>query len=252
MEEVFKPVVGYEEYYEVSNLGNVYSIDRSIITKIGFPEKRKRRKMKFLYTRQGYLCIGLSKKNISKRVLVHRMVAMAFIPNPENKPQVNHKDLDKTNNKLDNLEWNTALENNKHAQLNRANYFGERHCKSKVNNEIVKEMRYVYRSQLYSMPELAFVYGLSTVSARQIIVGNTWKNVDYPVQSYREVDKKKLSTKLKERLAELNITQKQLANIIGHCRADVCRAVSGKSAGLNISIKLAAWLKINYKDLLVD
>jgi hypothetical protein len=82
MEEVFKPVVGYEEYYEVSNLGNVYSIDRSIITKIGFPEKRKRRKMKFLYTRQGYLCIGLSKNNISKRVLVHRMVAMAFIPNP--------------------------------------------------------------------------------------------------------------------------------------------------------------------------
>ena len=251
MEEVWKPVVGYEGYYEVSNLGNVRSLDRANITKKGHIERRKGRVMSKINS-HGYLRASLKKDNIPKFILIHRLVAEAFIPNPENKPQVNHKDLNKANNRVDNLEWNTALENNKHAQLNRANYFGERHCKSKVNNEIVKEMRYVYRSQLYSMPELAFIYGVSTFAARQIIAGYTWKNVDYPVQLYKEVDKKKLSSKLKERLAELNITQRQLANTIGYCCSDVCRAVSGKSAGLNISIKLAAWLKINYKDLVVD
>jgi hypothetical protein len=252
MEEVFKPVVGYEGYYEVSNFGNVYSVDREILTIRGFFEKRKRRKMNFMYAKAGYVCVCLSRDNKNNRTFVHRLVAMAFIPNPENKPQVNHKDLNKANNRVDNLEWNTALENNKHAQLNKANSFGESHYRAKLTEEIVKEIRYIYRSQLYSFADLAAIYGVSAHTMRSLIIGKIWRNVDYPTQSYREVNREKLSAELKKKLIELNITQTQLAETIGSCRADICRAVSGNMAGLNISIKLAAWLKINYKELLVD
>jgi plasmid maintenance system antidote protein VapI len=252
MEEVFKPVVGYEGYYEVSNFGNVYSVNREIYTKRGRIERRSRRQMKFVYGKFGYVCVNLSKNNKGHRVLVHRIVAKAFIPNPDNKPQVNHKDLNKANNCVDNLEWNTALENNKHAQLNKANSFGESHYRAKLTEEIIKEIRYIYRSQLYSFADLAAIYGVSAYTIRSLIIGKIWRNVDYPTQSYREVNREKLSAELKKKLIELNITQKQLAETIGSCRADICRAVSGNMAGLNISIKLAAWLKINYKELLVD
>ena len=98
--EIWKPVPGYEEYYEVSNLGRVIRLkDEKII--------------------QGYLNeyrrIYLHTDNEEKDLAIHRIVAMAFIPNPENKPFVNHIDGNKLNNRADNLEWVTASENMKHA-----------------------------------------------------------------------------------------------------------------------------------------
>lgn len=92
MEEIWKDVVHYEGLYEVSNTGKVRN-------------KKSGRIMAQIKTNRGYLRVHLSKFGNLKNELVHRLVAMAFIENPNNYPQVNHKDENKANNNVDNLEW---------------------------------------------------------------------------------------------------------------------------------------------------
>lgn len=94
MEEVWKDIPNYEKYYQVSNLGRIKSIRNNKILSL-----RK--------DYRGYLDILLSVNGIKKRYKVHRLVGMAFIPNPDNLPQINHKDENKENNNVLNLEWCT-------------------------------------------------------------------------------------------------------------------------------------------------
>jgi len=115
MEEIWKAVLGYEGYYEISNWGNVKSINRTIITSIGHKNKLKSKLLKYCIDKGGYFNVGLSKNNKTKRYLVHNLEAKTFIPNPENKPTVNHIDGIKTNNYIDNLEWATISEQAIHA-----------------------------------------------------------------------------------------------------------------------------------------
>lgn len=101
MKEVWKDIEDYEGLYQVSNLGRVKRVESDRVLK------------KFKYT-GGYLKVTLSKNGVKSNHKIHRLVAQAFIPNPDNKPQVNHIDEDKTNNRVDNLEWSTATENANH------------------------------------------------------------------------------------------------------------------------------------------
>lgn len=108
--EIWKPIMGYEGYYEVSNLGRIKSLSRVVQSKHGGTYPVGGRIMVGTPTNL-YLCITLCRSGEQKRVGIHRLVAQAFIPNPENKRTVNHKDFDKSNNHVDNLEWATYQEN---------------------------------------------------------------------------------------------------------------------------------------------
>ena len=100
--EIWRTVLGYEGLYKVSNRGAVYSMTTD--------------KLRKLHVREGYKYVRLSKDGKEKSVPVHRLVAKAFIPNPENLATVNHKDFDKTNNDVRNLEWMSNLDNIMHAK----------------------------------------------------------------------------------------------------------------------------------------
>lgn len=113
MTEIWKSVKGYEELYEVSNLGNVRSLDRVIKSRHNGTTIRKGRVLiPFYEEKKGYYQVRLSKNGKNKTFRIHRLVALAFLENPFNCTDVNHKDEVKTNNKVDNLEWCTRKYNN--------------------------------------------------------------------------------------------------------------------------------------------
>ncbi len=131
--EEYRGVVGYEDIFKVSNKGSVFSI-------------RTNRLLKTVKNKKGYLTIstkigGRHGKNVCLKV--HRIVAEAFIKNPEKKKQVNHKDCDKTNNCVENLEWSTAKENVLHAISNgRCTYhIGEDNKSSKLTKDDILKIR---------------------------------------------------------------------------------------------------------------
>ena len=112
MIEEWRPIEGYEGLYEVSNTGQVRSLDRYVKNGHSSYRLQKGRVLSPTKDRYGYLFVILTCNGKHKMFLVHRLVAQAFILNPDNLPQVNHKDEDKTNNRVDNLEWCDAKYNN--------------------------------------------------------------------------------------------------------------------------------------------
>ena len=102
--EVWKPIKGYEGLYEISNFGRVKSYRNG-----------GEMFMRQILDKDGYLIIGLKRDGHSKLMKVHRLVGMAFIPNPENKPHINHIDYNRSNNHVENLEWVTPKENTAHS-----------------------------------------------------------------------------------------------------------------------------------------
>lgn len=117
MEEIWKDVPGYEGYYQVSNLGKVRSVDREFVNSIGrhcilkgMPIAPRIEK--------GYYRLGLGKHQEKKMFNVHRLVALAFIPNPSNYNTVNHINGNKTDNRAENLEWCSIKQNVVHAFQN--------------------------------------------------------------------------------------------------------------------------------------
>ena len=110
--EIWKDIQGYEGLYKISSLGRVKSTSPGLKFVKGSPSEMI---LKQSLSSSGYLHVQLYKNHTASTVLVHKLVALAFLDNPENKPEVNHIDSDRTNNKVSNLEWATKSENMKHS-----------------------------------------------------------------------------------------------------------------------------------------
>ena len=138
MKEIFKDIKNYEGLYQVSNLGRVYSIRNNKILK---PKLNK----------CGYLSVNLKYKGSHVTKSIHRLVAEAFIPNPNDFPQVNHKDEDKTNNCVDNLEWCTAKYNINYGTCRErtAQHFRKPVLMFDLNNNFIKEFNSVAEASSY-------------------------------------------------------------------------------------------------------
>lgn len=113
--EKWKTIPDTQKRYEVSNFGRVRSVERMIIYSTGRKHYHYSKYIKLRFDAYGYLMFNIRNKGKQQCFKVHRLVALLFIPNKYGKKEVNHKDGDKTNNRVDNLEWVTSSENKKHA-----------------------------------------------------------------------------------------------------------------------------------------
>lgn len=111
MKEIWKDIIGYEGYYQVSNLGNIKSLDRDIQYSDGKVVHYYGKEIHGFIKNSGYITVDLYKNNKRKKFSVHRLVAEAFVENPLNKFEVNHINENKLDNRAENLEWCTSSEN---------------------------------------------------------------------------------------------------------------------------------------------
>lgn len=167
---IWKDVEGFEGLYKISNEGVLFSIPRFGV-KGGVVKPYK--------TTNGYYGYHLSENGKLHRTSVHRLLAKHFIPNPENKPCVNHIDGNRVNNSLENLEWVTYKENTHHAiKAGRINMSGENNPQARLTDIEVSEMRDLYKHKIYNQSELAKLYGTSSATANRIVLNKTRKVVD--------------------------------------------------------------------------
>lgn len=180
MKEVWKPIKGYEGLYEISNLGNVKALQRTITQNSRWGKIKRRFDEKILNPplSYGYPRVSLWKHSKAINYVVHRLVAMHFIPNPKNKPVVNHKDGVKTNNHVSNLEWCTDLENMSHAiKTGLVNNVGVKHPSSKLTRKEVLEIRAAYNLGCFSKTEIAESYNVTCSNILCIIKRRSWKHI---------------------------------------------------------------------------
>ena len=177
--EVWKDVAGYEGVYQVSNLGRVRSVDRLVQYSDGrkYTYKGKMIKLAENKNRGGYLYVRLSHNQRKVLKSLHRLVAETFIENSGNKPEVNHIDGDKGNNKVSNLEWVTSKENSEHAVKNGLIPSGQDSYQAAFSNNQVRDMRKQYKGG-FRLTDLAEKFGVNPSTMHSILNYRTYKNVE--------------------------------------------------------------------------
>ena len=166
MEETWKPVPGYEEWYEVSNLGRVrshYSKEPKVIVQY--------------MSSNGYMQVSLCKEHIHKTTAVHRIVAAAFLPKDPEKTQVDHVNGVKTDNRACNLEWVTPKENTIRSVVIGLKPVGEKHRMSKLKEHDIMDIRYLYNQGAYSQKALGTMFGVSKSVIGMIVHNKSWRHV---------------------------------------------------------------------------
>ena len=166
--EIWKDIEDFEGYYQISNLGNVKSLQRLAKNKDGH-RIVKERILRQTKAGAGYLTVMLSKKQIAQRKIIHRLIALYFIPNPQNKPCINHIDGNKLNNCINNLEWCTYLENNIHAYKNGL-------IPTKITQTEANQIRQLYLTGEYIQSEIGEMFDLTQGTVGKIVRNELWIN----------------------------------------------------------------------------
>lgn len=164
---LYKSVVGFEKYYLVSPSGKVFSM--------------RSQKMLSSFVSSGYEQVELNVDGKAVKKLVHRLVAETYIPNPDKLPCVNHKDGNKLNNWVGNLEWCTYKENMEHASENNLLHtIGSKNPASKLTEEDVKYIRSVYKKGdlEYGSAALGRKFGVDHKAIWAVVNGVTWRKVE--------------------------------------------------------------------------
>lgn len=164
MEEVFKDVVGFEDYFQISNLGRLFS-------------KRSNKILKLHTNKSGYVSLATKiggRQGINHCFKLHRVVAEAFLHNPDNKPEVNHKDGIKSNNIVTNLEWSTKSENIQHCNNLGLKRVGINSPYAKLNSKQVKKIRESNNTNA----SLAREMQVSESTIAKVIAGTRYKDYD--------------------------------------------------------------------------
>lgn len=173
MKEKWMPIKNYEGFYEVSDKGRVRSLDRYVNGKHKNKAFRKGRVLKPEKVQAGYYRVELQKNGFKKRLYVHRLVADSFIPNPHNKPQVNHINSMRDDNIVYNLEWVTPKENIIHGVEHGDVKYGENHPKSKLSKKRVLEILELKKGGMYPKG-ISEVTGINISTVGNIYYKKAW------------------------------------------------------------------------------
>ena len=179
--EVWKDIKDYEGHYQVSSIGRVKSLARLVESRKGVFGNKKELILKTAKNRKGYLCVKLCKVvddlSVSKKGIIHRLVANEFLENASNKPQVNHKNGIKDDNRVGNLEWSTASENVIHSLVNNLKIpqKGSEHGMSKLTEKDVLEIRAIGRTK--TLKEVGNMYGVDMSLISLILLEKAWKHL---------------------------------------------------------------------------
>ena len=175
--EIWNKIPGYDGIYEVSNYGRIKRLSRVINEHVN-----KKRVLPEIILKQhldsdGYLVIKLTNNLKSKNYFIHRLVAISFLPNKENKPQVNHKDGIKNNCNISNLEWCTLSENRIHAYSTglQKGAVGEKQYNSKLKEYEVLEIRKIGKNK--TLEEIASIYNVNFRTISNVLNRKTWKHI---------------------------------------------------------------------------
>jgi len=182
MIERWKPIARFNGYM-VSNYGRVKSLGRVTRNTSGKPQTVKERFLKpYVEKSTGYPRVSLWADGSHTKIYIHTLVAAAFIPNPKDKPQVNHRDSNRTNNHANNLEWVTPLENIQHAMNNGRMiappiHIGESHPKTTLKETDIKKIR-AMSTEGIKYPAIAKMFSVSSVTVGRIVRRVVWNHVD--------------------------------------------------------------------------
>lgn len=222
--EEWRPVVGYEDAYEVSNLGRIRRAIGGTATHAG-------KVLSWSGTAgQRYTQVGLCHNGTVAHVKIHKLVAEAFCDRGDGQTEINHKDGDRKNNRADNLEWCTRQDNVKHALAHDLVIFGERSKQAKLTEKDASEIARLIAYTDTTYASIAKTYGVSESTIRTLARKQSWRRAtcDVPASAMR---RNRLSDADVDKIRELwesgGNTQPTIAKLFGIDRSMVSRIVNG-------------------------
>lgn len=166
VEEIWKPIDGLDGYYEISNKGRVRSLDRILRGCYGSTQLKKGQIMKPVKMKNGYLSQGFYFNGKHRQYYIHRLVAKAFIPNLDNQTEINHKDENKENNCVENLEWCSRLYNIRYGNARKK--IGDARRKGSIRPIIQKDLNGVILAHYRNASVAAEITGINSSSILRV------------------------------------------------------------------------------------